>query len=1016
MDDRIELELYRGIKSGAFNDRQQLDAYRAIKSNASNEDVANLLSALKFSNLETGKDLKTLVDERQGRDRENFDYETGADGRLRSLMSFGETDKDREAILESLVGADGYVRDAAGRLALTEEGQKARGMEPVGKNVVIEDEGFSMRDISDFAGILPETIGSVGGAIAGGGLTFGLGSIAGAGGGAALGQAVEEALEQMFGVQTQTLGEVARDVAVEGAIGAGGEIIGAAVVGAGRSIIGAGRGLSRRAMVGRGAADELADARLTQAEGLLERNYIPSLEFVGAPRPFAYGQKFAENAGKVNKRIDNNLRVALDKKEEFLSQIVGDPVEQLGEDIMWYAPSQFAKLERARNIAQSEYLKAVDDSISLLSKSIDEGVDLNKESLGRITKAFNAFDQGAKKNFTAVDDMLSQIQKPITINGQTVVKEGGQLKLFDIRSLRGDMQNYMAEMRNLADPAAQQIDVFMRLAQDGNKMSFSDMAILRKGINDTLYFGGPISTKAANVLDGMRTQIDDMMDGVNILDDIRVGTGQLTPDEKNILKAAAKQRNFAINDYRKGMQRFEKLSDFGIIRNVKDLKEADGYGPKAIADQFFNRIVRDDSPDRIKAVLEVAEKPNELRDMLARRYIDDALETAGRDPLNPEVFNGKSFASRISKLKSSGPELFGNEWGEVQRLAKVIGRSSGKKNLTLEQIERVADDSLGGSIADKMRNIKAAQDEFDLMSRGPTGKLKDTSMTFDEAVKEITKPNLKESEARRIMRFFENNPQMQENMKNVLLQDILASVDGDLFKTTKNAEMLQKILKTYNAGALKRILGDDTYTALKGFGDDLAALGDVTKEGSIAAGSLWALAFKHPMQALGRIGKIKLFANALSSPTAMKKYIQIRKAGAANPEDRGRAMLDAINEVMVEQGVNPAATMQATGSLARGTGRVIGQAGRVNRAALPRAAGITTQQRGDTTRTTVPDVASTSVFDIPAPAVRAPSPTRPMGPIQQLQRNVQSEIRQRARENPAVAATLLGGLGSAGLL
>jgi hypothetical protein len=1015
MDDRSKLTLIRGIKSGAFSDRQKLEAVRAIKADDDNK-AADLIGSLQFTTLNSGKSLEDLVNERQGRDRDNFDYSTGADGKLRSLMSFGETDKDREAILESLVGADGYVRDAAGRLALTEEGQKARGMEPVGKNVVIEDEGFSMRDISDLAGILPETIGSIGGAIAGGGLTFGLGSIAGAGAGAAAGQAVEEALEQMFGVQTQTLGEVARDVAIEGAIGAGGEVIGAAVVGAGRGIVGAGRGLGRRAMVGRGAVDELADARIGQAEGLLERGYIPSLEFVGAPRPLAYGQKFAENAGKVNKRIDNNLRVALDKKEEFLSKIVGDPVEQLGEDIMWYAPSQFSKLERARNTAQSEYLKAVDDSIGLLSKSIDEGVDLNKESLGRITKAFNAFDQGAKQNFRAVDDMLSQIQKPISINGQTVVKEGGQLKLFDVRGLRGDMKEYMAEMRNLADPAAQQIDLFLRLAQDGNKMSFSDMATLRKGINDTLYFGGPISTKAAGVLDGMRTQIDDMMDGVNILDDIRVGAGQLTPDEQDILQAAAKQRNFAIQDYRKGMQRFEKLSDFGIIRNVKDLKEADGYGPKAIADQFFRRIVRDDSPDRIKAVLEVAEKPNELRDMLARRYIDDALETAGRDPLNPEAFNGKSFANRIKKLKSSGPELFGNEWGEIQRLAKVIGRSSGKKNLTLEQIERVADDELGGSIAAKMRNIKAAQDEVDLMGRGPTGKLKDTSMTFDEAVKEITKPNLKESEARRIMRFFDNNPQMQENMKNVVLQDILASVDDELFKTTKNAEMLRETLKTYNAGALKRILGDETYTGLKGFGDDLAALGDVSKEGSIAAGSLWALAFKHPMQALGRIGKIKLFANALSSPTAMKKYIQVRKAGAADPADRGRAMLDAINEVMVEQGVDPAATMQTTGALARGTGRVVGQAGRVNRATLPRVAGITTQQRGDTIRTSVPDVAPTAAFDIPAPAVRAPAPTRPMGPIQQLQANVQSEIRRRARENPAVAATLLGGLGSADLL
>ena len=54
---------------------------------------------------------------------------------------------------------------------------------------------------------------------------------------------------------------------------------------------------------------------------------------------------------------------------------------------------------------------------------------------------------------------------------------------------------------------------------------------------------------------------------------------------------------------------------------------------------------------------------------------------------------------------------------------------------------------------------------------------------------------------------------------------------------------------------------------------------------------------------------------------------------------------------------------------------------------------------------------------IDVPEVSMPSlPTEPMGPIQMLQRNVQSEIRQRARENPAVAATLLGGLGNAGLL
>ena len=200
MDDRTKLNLYRGIKSGAFSDRQKLDAFRAIKSNAPNEEVSNLLSSLAFSSIRSGKDLKTLVDERQGRDRENFDYKTGADGRLRSLMSFGETESDREAILKSIVGEDGYVRDKGGQLALTPTGQKIRGMEPTGKNIVIEDEGFSMRDFSDLAGILPETAGSIAGAVIGGGPSFGTGAILGAGFGASIGQGIEESLEQFLGV------------------------------------------------------------------------------------------------------------------------------------------------------------------------------------------------------------------------------------------------------------------------------------------------------------------------------------------------------------------------------------------------------------------------------------------------------------------------------------------------------------------------------------------------------------------------------------------------------------------------------------------------------------------------------------------------------------------------------------------------------------------------------------------------------------------------------------------------
>ena len=432
MDDRTKLNLYRGIKSNAFNDRQKLDAYRAIKSDASNEEVSNLLSSLAFTNIQTGKDLKTLVDDRSGRDKENFDYTTGGDGRLRALMSFGETEGDREAILKSLVGEDGYVRDKSGQLALTQTGQKIRGMDANDKNIVIEDQGFSFRDFSDFAGILPETIGSIGGAILGGGLTFGLGSIAGAGGGAMAGQALEETIESILGVQTQNLGDVAKDVLIEGAIGAGGEVLGAAVVMAGRGTIGAGKALAGRAVGATEAGEELVQQNINIAERAMNKGSIPSLEAMGAKR-LGYFEKFLENATKSSQRINNNTNVALAEKNKILSTIKDNPVDNLVDDIEWYAPSKFASLSKGIDEANKTFLKEFDNSLNILSRSIDENIDVNTETLKGITRSAESVNSMAKQDFGAVNDILKNINidTPVFYSGQQVNRTGGDLRLFN---------------------------------------------------------------------------------------------------------------------------------------------------------------------------------------------------------------------------------------------------------------------------------------------------------------------------------------------------------------------------------------------------------------------------------------------------------------------------------------------------------------------------------------------------------------------------------------------------------
>ena len=101
-------------------------------------------SSLGMKRAESFKDLSDSV---SGKD-ENFDYTTGAAGGLRAKVSFGETPEEKELILRKIVGEEGYTKDSQGRLALTEVGQINQGMEPIGKNLVLEEEGLSMRDIA----------------------------------------------------------------------------------------------------------------------------------------------------------------------------------------------------------------------------------------------------------------------------------------------------------------------------------------------------------------------------------------------------------------------------------------------------------------------------------------------------------------------------------------------------------------------------------------------------------------------------------------------------------------------------------------------------------------------------------------------------------------------------------------------------------------------------------------------------------------------------------------------------
>jgi len=1025
MDDRTKLTLIRGIKSGAFNDRQKLEAFRAIKGNVENNDIADLIGSLSFSTLRNGKSLKDMSDERQGRDTTNFDYSTGADGTLRSLLSFAETDGDREAILKKMVGEAGFVRDAGGNLALTQEGQKSRGMEPIGKNLIIDETGFSMRDISDLAGIVPETVGAVAGAIIGGGPTFGLGAVAGAGIGAGLGQAAEEVIEGWLGVQTQSLGEVTKDVLKEAAIGAAGEAVAGTIIAIGRGVVGGGKKLAGRASgaMGEEPIDAAARLRLERGDDLLERGYIPSLGSLGANERLAYLQKFGENASKDTTRIQANLAAALREREAFLSGISGDAVDTLGSEATKMAPIRFNQLNAAKQKADKLYISALDDSINLMRRAVDGDFELNTSTLGAITKAFDGFQNSMIDGYGSVDDILGKIKGKITLSdGTQASRTGGQLRIFETKNLMSKFKEYEENFGRalLEGPVGTAFDALKGFQKNQQgKASFKNLVNLRKNVNDELMFGS--STAGTKQLDEIKGALDTMLNDATILD----GVTGLNKTDKGLLVSAAKRRLTQQNMYKDGIKRFEELSNIGVIKSINGLKAYGDTSPREISDQFFKKVIQNDSPQRLTAVLKATDNPDELLSNLSRSFLDDALETAGRDPINPENFNGKTFAKKIKDLKTTGKVLFGEDWNKIQKLANSINQADISGKLSMDDIARVRTAGGDKNIVEAMEDVVQAQKQVDIA--GSTSVVKDLDpskvsiySSYDDVVAALTKPSLTESETIQIMKFFEGNDQLIQSMKNVVLQDIMKVVDDTVLESAQNAGSLRKTLDEYKPRSLSRILGADTYKALDSFADDLVMLGDAGKEGAIAAGSIWSQMFSHPLNVIGRIGKFKAMATMFSKPQNVKRYIDMRKASANNPEARGNVMLTMMNQAAIDEGIDIGEKAALAGRITSGVGSLTGQVSRAGLQSQPRIAFNEEGPFRQKSRTSVPNVQpiSLGLDPINIPEVRQQTTSAPLSPIQRIQQEAvrKMSLRDRARQSPAAAATLLGGLGSADLL
>jgi len=226
------------------------------------------------------------------------------------------------------------------------------------------------------------------------------------------------------------------------------------------------------------------------------------------------------------------------------------------------------------------------------------------------------------------------------------------------------------------------------------------------------------------------------------------------------------------------------------------------------------------------------------------------------------------------------------------------------------------------------------------------------------------------------------------------------------------ASSLRKALEAYKPDMLNKVLGKQQVSDIKELSKMLELLSDTgaTGAGGLAAQGIRTGMVTAPGANLKKGIKFKVLNYFLNNPNTIRKALEF-KAGRTSGEATAQSLSQIINESVAQvTGSGVPITERASGL---GKGIVSGLQA-VNR-------GQTTLRQGGA-RALLADQEARGTRP-PQKMMEIPEVNQPMGTDLQIQQMVdpkfiqqQMSLRERAKDNPYIASTLLGGLGNAGLL
>ena len=637
----------------------------------------------------------------------DVDYTSGLQNlTIRTGLANKELASEKAEYLKDVLGSKGFRQDKGGRFILTKEGRKTLGLAE-GPEIAIDEEGFSRYDIADFVGEagVPIGFGIVGGILTGG--MAALPAMALVGGSMALGKIVDETLEWAQGYQKQTKGDLARDVAFEGAMGFLGE--------------GIGRGIS--AVVGRflkGASTEAVEQSKELGREMLKRGYRPSVEGA-APGAFSILSRVqAVYEGVIPNKTAALKNVEALKKDlqslgmdktadlEALSKILKDDIDKL-----YRGPEE--TFRQAQQVLDGE----IDLAIKKIIDPLRSGRELNQSVVQGLKDAKRSFKENSDALFKAANDTLGEDSRIIPV-GELAddiyrLSKNNQAKNLLTDNVIGIFSRArtaaIAKAKNSGkyqdlDKLAKSKDatdrkLYNEIISRETYISPSEAQILREVLSDIQYNPAFVTTLKGLRINNFNNKLEmSFKDGAAKLKNriAEINTNKIQgPANVEQLDRGLTLLNRARKYYAIGLEKFKDAELAAIIKNARDgSKELD-------ITKIVGPLVRPNEPQRLSSFLRAVKGVKPLKEKT--KIGDFDVKLAKEEPTIR--FDGEDISIAKAKEELARLQQAGLTRAQTRELQADISKA--ERDLALGKTfekERAARDTKFGQFTQRSETIR----------------------------------------------------------------------------------------------------------------------------------------------------------------------------------------------------------------------------------------------------------------------------------------------------------------------